>query len=238
MAIVQFNPLCKPLRGKVGGLVFKHYADKVVVTRAPTFSGQWSTAQQDGRKRFAQASAYARTVGADPVLCAKYEKIAGRRGLTVRSVVISAFLQGKTAKIETPPPASVCRAPPGRAGLRQGFMSPRMGWRLRTQLLRRRRSFGVGNNEPQITAKRCDIKLPSKALRCRGLKGRDGPPGRPCFIGPFAGNAGGRPGGSSLPFVPLNATWYELLMEAGCGPPATGPIRCREPDPINPKPPS
>ena len=64
----KINPLHKPLHGKVGRLMFKHYANKVVVTRAPTFSGQWSTAQQDGRKRFALASAYARTVCADSVL--------------------------------------------------------------------------------------------------------------------------------------------------------------------------
>jgi hypothetical protein len=102
MAIAKFNSSFKPLRGKVGGLVFKHYADKVVVTRAPTFTGQWSTAQQAGRKRFALASAYARTVCAEPLLRAKYEKIAAHRGLTVRSVAISAYLRGKTAEIETP----------------------------------------------------------------------------------------------------------------------------------------
>lgn len=100
MAIVQFNSSSKPWRGKVGGLVFKHYADKVVVTHAPTFTGEWSTAQQAGRKRFALASAHARTVCADPVLRAKYAKIAMKRGLTVRSLAISAYLRGKTAEIE------------------------------------------------------------------------------------------------------------------------------------------
>jgi hypothetical protein len=101
MAIAQFNPLYKPLRGKVGGLVFKHYADKVVITRAPTFSGQWSTGQQDGRKRFALASAYARAVCADPALRTEYQELAARRGLTIRSAAISAYLQGKAVAIET-----------------------------------------------------------------------------------------------------------------------------------------
>ena len=96
MAIATFSPLSTPLRGKVGGLIFKHYGDKIVVTRAPTFSKPWSAAQQAGRKRFAQASAYARKVQADPSLRAKYATLAAQRGLTLRSVAISAYLQGKT----------------------------------------------------------------------------------------------------------------------------------------------
>ena len=129
MATAKFNSSFKPLRGKVGGLVFKHYVDKVVVTRAPTFSGQWSTGQQDGRKRFALASAYARTVQADPVLRAKYEKIAARRGLTVRSAVISAFLQGKTRQIEGPPPVP-------------RVLSNRTGWGTNATRLAIERVFG------------------------------------------------------------------------------------------------
>jgi hypothetical protein len=150
MAKAIFNPSHKPLRGKVGGLVFKHYADKVVVTRAPTFSGQWSTAQQDGRKRFALASAHARAVCADPVLRAKYEKLAVGRGLIVRSAAMSAYLQEKTAEIETPPPV---RRPPGRARLRCGCPPLKSGYRPRTKTPRQRPSLARRNLKPRITAK-------------------------------------------------------------------------------------
>jgi len=102
MAIATFSPAYAPLRGKIGGLVFKHYRDKVVVTRAPVFTKPWSPAQQAGRNRFAEASAYARTVQADPLLRAKYAKISARRGLTIRSAAISAFLKGETELVETP----------------------------------------------------------------------------------------------------------------------------------------
>jgi len=152
MATAKFNSSFKPLRGKVGGLVFKHYVDKVVVTRAPTFTKPWSPAQQDGRKRFALASAHARTVQADPVLRAKYEKIAARRGLTVRSVVISAYLQGKTAEIETPKrqvrrPRLVRAKPRHRASL---FASR---WRFGIQLARQRPSYDMMRVELQITTR-------------------------------------------------------------------------------------
>jgi len=152
MAIAKFNSSHKPLRGKVGGLVFKNYADKVVVTRAPTFSGEWSTAQQDGRKRFALASAYARNVCADPALRAKYEKIAARRGLTVRSVVISAYLQGKTAEIEMPP-RRVRRPPLARTKPRRESFSVVSRSRFRMSLLRRRPLQESRNNEQQIRTK-------------------------------------------------------------------------------------
>jgi len=147
MAIAQFNPLSKPLRGKVGGLVFKHYADKVVVTRAPTFSGAWSTAQQEGRKRFALASAYARMVCTDPVLRAKYEKIAARRGLTVRSAAMSAYLQGRTGEIETPPPRARRLQP------RRGTQPVKSRARSRTKLPRQRSSPALRNMTLRITAK-------------------------------------------------------------------------------------
>jgi len=165
MAIVKFNSSSKPLRGKVGGLVFKHYADKVVVTRAPTFSGRWSTAQQEGRKRFALASAYARAVGDEPLLRAKYEKIAARRGLTVRSVVISAYLQGKTVEIETPSRpvrrSWVVRAKPRRESLR---VKGRGG--VGTRLFRNHRSLitpvsreGAGRSEGRWGCRRLNFKM-------------------------------------------------------------------------------
>jgi len=152
MAIAQFNPLSQPLRGKVGGLVFKHYANKVVVTRAPTFTGQWSTAQQDGRKRFAQASAYARTVCADPVLRAKYEKLAVQRGITIRSAAISAYLQGKTAEIELPPPRAQ-REPLRRAKPRRGTLPLKSRGRSRTSPPRQRSLPALRNIRLRITAK-------------------------------------------------------------------------------------
>jgi len=153
MAIAKFNSSHKPLRGKVGGLVFKHYADKVVVTRTPVFTGQWSTAQQNGRRRFALASAYARSVQADPVLRAKYEKIAELRGLTVRSVVISAYLQGKTAEIETPR-RPVCCPRLARAKPRRGSPYFGSGYSLRLRLPVRQPPCTRQNNELLITTRK------------------------------------------------------------------------------------
>jgi hypothetical protein len=151
MAIAQFNPLYPPLRGKIGGLVFKHYTDKVVVTRAPTFSGQWSTAQQDERKRFALASAYARAVCAEPVLRAKYEKIAAQRRLTIRSAAISAYLQGKTAEIENPPPTAHRR--PGRARPHHGFPPLKSGYKPGREPTPVRTSARAVESKLRITAK-------------------------------------------------------------------------------------
>lgn len=102
MAIATFSSSFRPLSGKVGGLIFKHYGNKVVVTRAPVFTKPWTPAQQAARRRFAEASAYARTVQNDPVLRAKYARTATRRGLTIRAVAISAWLQGKAKEPATP----------------------------------------------------------------------------------------------------------------------------------------
>ena len=133
MAIATFNPSVPRLRGKVGGLVFKHYGDKVVVTRAPTFSGKWSAAQLTGRNRFAQASAYARRVQVDPLLRAKYEQIAAQRGLTVRSAAISAYLKGDASSIEA------SRQPQARP--ESGSSNPREKIPARAALPGRRRQF-------------------------------------------------------------------------------------------------
>ena len=42
MAMAEFDPLYESLRAKIGGLVFNGFADRIVITRAPTFVGQWA----------------------------------------------------------------------------------------------------------------------------------------------------------------------------------------------------
>lgn len=148
MAIATLNPSYPRLRGKVGGLVFKHYRDKVVVTRAPTFSGEWSAVQRAGRIRFANASAYARRVQADPLLREKYATIALQRGLTIRSAAISAYLKGESSKMEAsrqPLQCPKCKHPKLRRNAPPLAVIPRRHREFGTSaLMRRKASSGRG----------------------------------------------------------------------------------------------
>jgi len=76
MARVKNNSLFAALQGTIGDqLVFKQYADKVVVSKYPDMSKvKPSELQLEQRKKMAEAIAYAKSVMRNPALSAVYEK--------------------------------------------------------------------------------------------------------------------------------------------------------------------
>ncbi len=76
MARLKKDALLEGLSGTIGReLVFKQYADKVVVSKYPDMSGiKPSPLQALQRSRMKKATAYASLVMRDPILRASYEK--------------------------------------------------------------------------------------------------------------------------------------------------------------------
>jgi hypothetical protein len=98
MAKVQFNASIAHVRGRIDGWVYKYYKDKRgwVVSRDPDMSGiKPSAAQLAQRRRMAQGGALYRKVQDDPVLLAKYQRRARRRGTTVQLLCTSEVLRAK-----------------------------------------------------------------------------------------------------------------------------------------------
>ncbi len=96
MAKSQLNPILKQLRGRVGDLVFRHYGDKVVVSRAPDFSNYRPTpAQRAQRKRFRAAVAYAQAVLKSTKTAAHYQRRARKEGGKAFTLAIRDYMRGK-----------------------------------------------------------------------------------------------------------------------------------------------
>jgi len=92
MAKVKLNPLLEQVRGQLGDLVFKQYADKTVLSRKPSFEGvEWSAAQVTHRERFRQAVAYAKSALADPEAQAAYSAAARAAGRTAFNLAVADF---------------------------------------------------------------------------------------------------------------------------------------------------
>lgn len=103
MARARLNPILAQLRGQVGDLVFKHYGDRVVVSKKPDMSRITpSRAQETHRHRFARAVAYGRRVLADPEARAAYEAPARAAGKSVYGMSISDFFHGPSVDAVDP----------------------------------------------------------------------------------------------------------------------------------------
>ena len=77
MAILKKDSILAMLgvRGKIGGVVIKQYGKKVVVSSLPDRRKVKPTKlQKAGRKKFAAAVAYAKSIMEDPKLRKKYER--------------------------------------------------------------------------------------------------------------------------------------------------------------------
>jgi hypothetical protein len=93
MAKVKLNPITENIRGRIGDLVFKRYENEVVLSRLPDQSAQEPTeGQAQVRERFRLAAVYGRTVFADPVQKAAYEKEAKEQKKPVFSMTVADFL--------------------------------------------------------------------------------------------------------------------------------------------------
>jgi len=98
MPIAKLNSALEYVRGQIDGWVYKRYGDKIVITRVPKFSGQWSAKQKAARKTFGLASRYAEKICADPKLKTQYAKAGKRRGLGPRAMAIREFMQKAKAE--------------------------------------------------------------------------------------------------------------------------------------------
>ena len=93
MAKVRLNPVLDEIRGKVGELVFRRYADEVVVGRAPDTGDTPPTeAQAAQRERFRLAVVYGKAVVADPETKALYETAAKAKGMPAFALAVGDFL--------------------------------------------------------------------------------------------------------------------------------------------------
>jgi len=107
MAHLKHNSPLHGLRGRVGNLVFKYYANlnngkgKQVVTKVPDMGGiKPSPLQKLRRDVFAEAVAYARDVKRDPEKRAAYEKIL-KPGQTVFNAALSSFLKKRNEEMKS-----------------------------------------------------------------------------------------------------------------------------------------
>ena len=86
----------KGISGKLGDVVFRQSPNgKTIVSKAPDMSAvAWSPAQQDHRRRFQAAIAYARAAMADPDVHAVYEKQAVEGNRRPFQMAVSDYFKG------------------------------------------------------------------------------------------------------------------------------------------------
>ena len=98
MPKVKLHPLLVEIHGTLyDDLVFKRSPQgEIIVTKKPDMSKvKWSPAQQETRRRFAEASAYAAAAKADPQVWAIYQHRARMLKKRPRDLAISDFFKGK-----------------------------------------------------------------------------------------------------------------------------------------------
>lgn len=87
MATIDKNVFVDGLRGRFGKhIVFRQFNGKIVVSKAPKFSREPSSAQAEIRNKFARAVQYGKTALLDPALKAEYKAIAHAKKLTSATV--------------------------------------------------------------------------------------------------------------------------------------------------------
>jgi hypothetical protein len=96
MAKVTLPPWITGIKGKVGDVVFRVSKNgETFVSRSPDMSAvEWSPAQQEQRRRFKAATAYAQAAMADPDARAVYEKQAAEQNRQPFRVALSDYLKG------------------------------------------------------------------------------------------------------------------------------------------------
>jgi hypothetical protein len=93
MGLVKPNSFLAHVRGRIGDLgIVKHYGDKIVFTKLPTFTKPRAKGQKLNSNHFAKASDYAKHIQRNPEKLKTYEAWAKRLNRTIRSVAMSDFL--------------------------------------------------------------------------------------------------------------------------------------------------
>ena len=96
MAKVTLPPWLTGIKGRVGDVVFRVSQNgETYITRSPDMSAiEWSPAQQDHRRRFKAAIAYAKAAMANPQARAVYEKQAAERNGRPFQLAVSDYFKG------------------------------------------------------------------------------------------------------------------------------------------------
>ncbi len=96
MTKAKIHPVIKELSGTMAGITFRRMHGKQTIMKTPDMSKvKWSKAQKDHRQRFKKAIIYARVAMADPIVRAKYEKAAMKKGRRPFHLAVSDFFHGK-----------------------------------------------------------------------------------------------------------------------------------------------
>jgi hypothetical protein len=98
MSDVELNETINGYRGSIGKLVFRKYKGRTIVARKVLSSKPPTQPQLYQREQFKEASAFARTVKANPALLAFYEPIAQERDIPVRAVAMADYLNKPAIK--------------------------------------------------------------------------------------------------------------------------------------------
>lgn len=96
MPKVILNPSIKEIRGAMQDFVFRTSPNgKTYLSKRPDMSNvKWSTAQDEARQRFKEASRYAKAALADPQVRAVYEKRGAKEKRVPYRVALSDYLSG------------------------------------------------------------------------------------------------------------------------------------------------
>jgi hypothetical protein len=92
MANIKLNPVLEQLHDKVGGLVFKKYQDRTIVTEKAQPKQPNTPAQMAARQNFRLAALYGKTVMANPGTKAGYAAVAAAKKVPVFSLIVAGFL--------------------------------------------------------------------------------------------------------------------------------------------------
>jgi hypothetical protein len=95
MAKIKMGPLVMGISGTMGDFVFRRSkSGEVIISQRPRKSNTPpSEAQQANRRRFAEASQYAKAALADPAIREPYEELAAKQGKSAFAVARTEYLQ-------------------------------------------------------------------------------------------------------------------------------------------------
>lgn len=92
MTEAHLNETLEGYRGSIGRLVFKRYKGRTIVSRKPVITKEPTPGQIAHRERFKEATAFAKSAAANPMLRAFYEPIAKARDITIYTLAVADFL--------------------------------------------------------------------------------------------------------------------------------------------------
>jgi hypothetical protein len=96
MAKVKLNPALQHIRGRLAGFVYRIRYGEQTISKAPDMSKvKWSQAQEEHRRRFRRAVAYAHAAMADERVYALYVDEAAKKGKRPFDLAVSDYFKGR-----------------------------------------------------------------------------------------------------------------------------------------------